>query len=331
MPRRDDPVPPANELQVPDRWSRRDWLSAAVAAGALGVATDARAAAAEKEPAMREPFDYCLNTSTIRGQELPLPTELEIAARAGYQGVEVWAGEIDSYVKSGGSPAELAARARDLGLSIEGVIAFSEWIVDDDARRAKGLEDARRVLDLAAKIGAKRVAAPPAGAVDVRLTSILTMAERYRALLELGAAAGVVPQLELWGFSQTLHRLGEVVAVALEAAHPQACVLLDVYHLYKGGSDVAGLALLGGHAMHLLHMNDYPATPPRAEITDAQRVYPGDGVAPLGQILRTLRDIGFRGMLSLELFNRELWKADAFLVASEGLAKMRAAVAAALG
>ena len=323
----------AHGVDAQDHWSRRGWLSAAVAAGAFGGATTGAmtAIAHSKDSTMREPFGYCLNTSTIRGQELPLPEELQIAARAGYQGVEVWVGEIDGYVKNGGSIPELAARASDLGLSIEGVIAFSEWIVDDEARRAKGLEDARRVLDLAAKIGAKRVAAPPAGAVDVALPSILTMAERYRALLELGDAAGVVPQLELWGFSQTLHRLGEVVAVALEAAHPEACVLLDVYHLYKGGSDVVGLKLLGGNAMHVLHMNDYPATPPRAEITDAHRVYPGDGVAPLGDILRSLREIGFRGMLSLELFNRELWKADAFLVASEGLAKMRAALAAALG
>ena len=40
-------------------------------------------------------------------------------------------------------------------------------------------------------------------------------------------------------------------------------------------------------------------------IADADRVYPGDGVAPIKQILRDLRAIGFRGMLSLELFNRE--------------------------
>ena len=58
-------------------------------------------------------------------------------------------------------------------------------------------------------------------------------------------------------------------------------------------------------------MNDYPAKPPRSEITDAHRVYPGDGVAPLASMLRDLRRIGFRGVLSLELFNRDYWKQDA--------------------
>ena len=65
---------------------------------------------------------------------------------------------------------------------------------------------------------------------------LLAAAERYRALCELGEQMGVVPQVEVWGFSKTLKRLGEAVLVAVESGHPEACVLPDVYHLYKGGS-----------------------------------------------------------------------------------------------
>ena len=101
-----------------------------------------------------------------------------------------------------------------------------------------------------------------------------------------------------------------------------------MYHLYKGGSDFAGLRLVSNEAMHVLHMNDYPAEPPRAEIVDAQRVYPGDGVAPLGDILAQLRGVGFNGVLSLELFNGEYWRQDPARVARTGLEKMKAVVAA---
>ena len=45
-------------------------------------------------------------------------------------------------------------------------------------------------------------------------------------------------------------------------------------------------------------------------------------------MLRDLRRIGFRGVLSLELFNREYWKQDAFQVAQTGLEKMCAVVCA---
>ena len=69
---------------------------------------------------------------------------------------------------------------------------------------------------------------------------------------------------------------------------------------------------------------------PREKLSDADRVYPGDGVAPLTEILRILRDAGFNGALSLELFNRDYWKEDAALVAKTGLEKMQAAVRKAL-
>ncbi|MDQ3537085.1 MAG: sugar phosphate isomerase/epimerase, partial [Bacteroidota bacterium] len=54
-------------------------------------------------------------------------------------------------------------------------------------------------------------------------------------ILEIGKNEGVVPHLELWGFSQNLKRLGDVLYVASESGHPDAHILLDIYHLYKGG------------------------------------------------------------------------------------------------
>ena len=114
--------------------------------------------------------------------------------------------------------------------------------------------------------------------------------------------------------------------VAIESGHPRACVLPDVFHLYKGGSDPNGLRLLSSSAIHVIHLNDYPADPPRQTITDANRIFPGDGIAPLTEIFRNMRDAGFKGYLSLELFNRDYWKRSPIKVAKEGIQKMRAVV-----
>jgi sugar phosphate isomerase/epimerase len=219
----------------------------------------------------------------------------------------------------------LKKRIADHGLTVESAIGFAEWIVDDDARRTKGLEQARRDMDLVQQIGGKRIAAPPAGATNVTDMDYLKAAERYRALLTLGEHIGVVPQVEVWGFSKTLNRLGQTLLVAVESGHPQACILPDVYHLYKGGSDFAGLNLVSGKAMHVFHMNDYPANPPRQTIGDGDRVYPGDGVAPLNDIIQTLRDVDFNGYLSIELFNKTYWQQDPLDVARQALAKMKTA------
>jgi sugar phosphate isomerase/epimerase len=299
------------------------------AAGAATLLAHAETAGAV-DRADNEPFQYCLNTSTIRGQKLSLPDVVDIAARAGYQGIEPWVNEIDAYVQSGGSLSDLKKRIDDHGLTVAGLIGFAEWIVDDDARRAKGLEEAKRNMDLAVQLGAARLAAPPAGLSNDDQPDLDTVARRYRAFLELGDQQGVVPQLELWGFARLLSKLSEVAYVAVQSAHPRACILADSYHLYKGGSDVSGLRLLSGAGLGVFHINDYPADPPRKDITDAHRVLPGDGVAPLGDLFRTLRDIGYRGMLSLEVFNREYWKQDALFVARSGLEKTREEVRKAL-
>jgi sugar phosphate isomerase/epimerase len=129
--------------------------------------------------------------------------------------------------------------------------------------------------------------------------------------------------LEVWGFSTNLSRLAEVLHVCAAADHPDACVLPDVYHLYKGGSNFSDLALLAGPKIPVFHINDYPSEPERSRIQDADRVYPGDGIAPLPQIFTTLQGNGFAGVLSLELFNRTYWEQDPLEVARTGLAKMK--------
>jgi sugar phosphate isomerase/epimerase len=204
-----------------------------------------------------------------------------------------------------------------------------EWIVEDPGRRAKGLEQVRRDMEVVAQIGGRRIAMPPAGVLHENGIALSRISERYRAVLELGDQAGVVPELEFWGTSPYLNRLSQTAYVALEASHSKACVLADVFHLYKGGSGFEGLRLLSGQAIQVIHLNDYPVKPPRASISDRDRVYPGDGVAPLNEILSDLQRVAPGVVLSLELFNSAYWKGDPLDTARTGLAKMKAAVRAA--
>lgn len=304
--------------------SRRNFLIGSLGAGLALTAAPGRAAASASDVAGG--FRYCLNTSTIMGQKLGVVKEIEVAGKAGYQAVELWVRAIDEYVAKGGSLADLRKRLDDLGLSFEGAISFCQWIVDDPAQRAKALEQAKREMEMLAQVGCKRIAAPPIGAKEGPEIDLLKVAERYRAMLDLGDKTGVVPALELWGHSKNLHRIGQCAFVAIETGHPKACILPDVYHIYKGGSDFNGLRLLSAQAVQVCHLNDYPANPPRETITDRDRVYPGDGSAPLQQILADLRRVNPNMVLSLELFNPNYWKLDALEVAKTGLAKMKQVV-----
>lgn len=313
-----------------DPCSRRTLLASSAAAVAAWAAAPGGASGAGAPGEPRAGFGYCLNTSTIRGQKLSPPEEVDVAAKAGYGAVEFWTRELQQYADQGGSLADLRKRLSDQGLAVASAISFANWIADDEAQRAAGLEQWKREMDLIARVGGRHIAAPPSGATKTAITDMAAIARRYRVLLEIGRELGVVPQLEFWGASKTLSRLSEIAMVAIDAGHPDACLLLDAFQLYKSGSPVEGLRLLNGAAMHVFHINDYPADPPREAVTDAHRVYPGDGVAPLVAILRLLAGTGFRGYLSLEVFNRDYWSLDPLVAARTGLEKSRAVAEKAL-
>ncbi len=269
---------------------------------------------------------FCFNTATLRGQKKPISELVDVVSKAGYQAIEPWIGELEAHKSSGKSLKDLAKQIRDAGLEVPSAIGFAEWIVDDNGKRKKGLEQARRDMDLVKEIGGTRIAAPPAGATQAPMLDLGAVSERYAALLKLGRETGIVPQLEMWGFSKNLSRTYEVAQVALNTGDSTACILADIYHIHKGGSSLETIQLLSGQALQVFHMNDFPANPPREKIGDADRVYPGDGIAPIGQILGRMIQAGFKGYLSLELFNPNYYKLDALLVAKTGLEKMKAVV-----
>lgn len=310
--------------------NRRDVLTATGAA-ALGSLASSSTKAAESRPGESAPSKvrFCLNTSTIREKKLELDVEVDLAAEVGYDGIEPWIREIEAYQKSGKSLPDLKKKIADHGMRVESAIGFARWISDDDAERKKGLEQMKRDMDLVHQIGGTHIAAPPVGmhGKDAPAIDLLAAAERYHTILNLGRETGVIPQVEIWGPSQNLSRLGEAVFVAVESGHPDACILPDVYHIYRGGSAFDGLGLINGEAIHCFHFNDYPATPPRLEMNDSHRVYPGDGVAPWKEIIGMLNAIGFSGAASLELFNNDYWKQDPKVVLETGLKKMKAVFA----
>ncbi|SMD43528.1 Sugar phosphate isomerase/epimerase [Aquiflexum balticum DSM 16537] len=266
-------------------------------------------------------FSFCLNTSTIMGQKPGLKGYLDIAAKAGYDGVELWIRDIQEYLSSGNSLSELKKYISDSGLRFENAIGFAPWMVDDDEKRKAGFQQMEKEMELLAELGCTRIAAPAAG-VNAPL-DLFKAGERYKSLLDLGRKTGVMPQLEFWGAFPYFHHLGQVLMVAAVADDPDARILPDVYHLFRGGSGYDGLKMLNGNLIEIFHMNDFVDTIPREKQEDKDRVYPGDGAAPMKQILHDIRNSGGKKVLSLELFNQDYWKQDALQVARTGLSKMK--------
>ncbi len=316
--------------------SRRQVLTGATAAvGAAIVGTASRAEAQAPRPAAAarprpadEPFGYSLNTSTIRGNNLDIVGVVTAASKAGFHAVEPWIQELDAYTSKGGNLKDLGKRIADLGLVVANAIAFNSVAVDDDTARAAAMEKLKTDMDKVAQIGGTRIAAVPGNARTP--ISLDNVAKYYREALELGEKMGVQPLCELWGTHPVLGPLSHGIYVTVAAGRPDASLLLDVFHLYKSGTAFSALKQINGASLHVVHVNDYPQVADSSTLNDSNRIYPGDGVAPYKEIFRDLRDNGFRGYLSLELFNRDYWAKSADENLKTGIEKIRATVKGAL-
>lgn len=269
-------------------------------------------------------WSYCLNTSTIRNCGLNMEQKIRLTASVGYQGIELWVSEIESFVKDGGTLSQLKSWIEGYGIKVPNLIAFFRWADPDRSIRASALEEAKRIFEMANAIGCEFVAAPPFGITDRTDIPLSDIAGYFKDLMSVTKDTGAKPLLEFWGHSKTLGSLKDCLQVLDLVGDPEAKLLADIFHMSKTEGSFELFGQLRSDQIGLIHVNDYPYAPDIKQLKDSQRVYPGDGVAPLKQIFEALRRINYSGMISLELFNEEYEKNGAEYVARTGLEKMKA-------
>jgi 2-keto-myo-inositol isomerase len=269
------------------------------------------------------PFKMALNASTLFPFKLDVKQQMQIAARAGYEGIELWVRDLEGYRANGGRLRDLKQESEQYHLPIVNAISFIKWADADESVRTQAMIQAEQEMRMLASLGCRAIAAPPFGNVEgVALESI---AQAFARLVELGRSIGVEPYLEFWGRARTLSTLNEARSIAARSGVPDAKFLLDPFHMYTGGSDFADLAQLTGTQIGIVHVNDYPAEPGRESIQDKDRVFPGEGIAPCATIAQLLYQAGYRDFLSLELFIPDFGSRSALEVAQSGLSRSRSA------
>ncbi len=302
--------------------TRREAIST-LALGAITACLPCKNSFGKEKKHGENQFRYCLNTSTISGKKPGLKKYIEIAAKAGYNGIEIWVRDVKAYIEAGNSLKALKKYIDQLNITVESAIGFAPWMCGGEA----GIKQMHDEMEMLSVLGCHRIAAPPAGVPSNKTLDFFEAGKKYKQILQLGRQTGVMPQLEFWGAHHKMWHIGQALMVAACADDTDVRLLPDVYHLFRGNSGFESLKMLNGQLIEIFHINDYPGDKPRSEQNDADRVYPGDGAAPLKQILTDLKNMGGEKVLSLELFNRTYWKQDPLLVAKTGLQKMKTAVA----
>ena len=288
--------------------SRREMLKAvgmAIAGSMIGL--NYSCFSPQKSEDVQRGKNFCLNTSTIRAYSLPVDEQVKLCAEAGFDGIELWVSEVDAYIEKGGDYATLRKIIDDSNLKLENMIAFSTWAADDPIKREDGIKTMRHNMEVSASLGSQFVAAPIQG-IDQFIPEMMPeYSNRFLRILEMGDEYGVTPLLELWG-AGVINTLDKATAMAMGTGHPKASLLLDFYHIYRGGGSFESLNLLNGAMLPVFHINDYPANIHISDLRDSDRIFPGDGICPFQSVIPKLREQGFKGALSIEIFNKGYWE-----------------------
>ena len=262
-------------------------------------------------------FTLCLNTSTIRPQ--PLLEKIRLVGEAGFDAIELWINDLYEHVGQGGEIRDVETALADHGLQVPCMIALRQWGEASELEYPLMLDEARRRMELATRLGASYVVAtPPRDACPPS-----QLVDRFGELLDLGRTIGIEPTLEYISFYSSLTTLDQASEILDQLDDDNATLLLDAFHSWNSDSTPGLLAETAGHRISHYHVDDAALGIPAGEQTDPDRVMIGDGQIDLVAEIATLRSIGYQGMISLELFNRQLWQQDPRAVLSVGIERLR--------
>ena len=251
------------------------------------------------------------NTSSAAGYR----RSLEGWARAGIKNVELTNNLLDEFLKSDSLPAAKRVLT-DLGLtpvsSACGV--FGLW--EPNPKRAAQLDAFKKRCEQFASLGLTKIYSPTPTTEKFTEEDYKRGVANMRENGDIAKQFGMVVMAEAVRTSTFIGTLPTMLKMMREAAHPSVAPLLDFYHFWSGLNKLEDLDQIRQGEIGHVHFQDVPDMP-RELLDNTTRIIPGDGVAPLNRMLRTLADKGYAGPLSVELFLPKFQQGDPYEVARE--------------
>jgi 2-keto-myo-inositol isomerase len=240
---------------------------------------------------------------------------LEGWSRAGIKHVELTNTLLDEFLKTDSLPA--AGRVlTDLGLtpvsSACGV--FGLW--EPNPKRAAALDAFRKRCEQFKALGLTRIYSPTPTTEKFTQDDYKRAVDNMRENGDIAKQFGMVVMAEAVRASTFIAALPTMLKLMREAAHPNVAPLLDFYHFWSGPNKLEDLDLIKQGEIGHVHFQDVPDIP-RELLDNTTRLIPGEGIAPLNKMLRTLADKGYAGPLSVELFLPRFQQGDPYEIARE--------------
>ena len=266
--------------------------------------------AAFAQPSRRMRLCLHTNTSSAAGYR----GALEGWAKAGIREVELATTLIEPFLKT--DTLDAAKRI----LTDNGLTAVHASVpgnlLETTPDRAALLEALKKRLEMLAFLGLKKVYTTTNSMQKPVPDQYERVADNMRGLGEIAKSFNMIMSVEFVRASPYMSTLLTALKVTRQAAHPNFGMMFDFYHFWSGPNRLEDMDQIRNGEVQHVHFQDVPDIP-RETLDNNTRIIPGDGVAPIVPILRKLREKGYNGALSVELFAPQFRDGNPYEVARE--------------
>ncbi|HOJ89033.1 MAG TPA: sugar phosphate isomerase/epimerase [Pseudothermotoga sp.] len=253
-----------------------------------------------------------------------LLSDIVSASEAGFDVLEIWKTKLFEALKNH-SMADILSNFVKHGIEPYSINSLEQATFSRDFKEK--LEECEMLCTLAQDVRAKVLIVVP-GFIQQELSQEEIKKETVGTLKEFSKLADhyeIKLAFEFLGFRNcSVNNLNLARQIVESVGRKNVGLVIDTCHLFAGGSTLKDVENTDPSTILIVHINDLPKIEKR-QVQDSDRVMPTDGILPLSDFIKTLRKIGYSGVISVELFNEEYWKLDSKQIAQisyEKLAKL---------
>jgi sugar phosphate isomerase/epimerase len=264
-------------------------------------------------------MNIAMNTVTIK--QVPFSERLKLISEGGFLGVGLWMGEVEDYLKGRKAkpikelleeyrlkPVEMQDSSPSTSTE-ERPRPLHEWQYLTGPKRKRAFEEAKDFFRRFSKLG---IDCPvvAVGTYD-KVGDLRDSVKDFRDLCRLASDFGARVMFEFVGWAKQFNNVKVAWEVVGEANCPNGGMLFDIFHFVKTGSTIEDLKGVDVKKVFLVHISD--AKPLQLGFKEQSRRFrflPGEGEAPLKEIIGFFTEKGYKGFYCLEIFNEKYWAED---------------------
>ena len=265
-------------------------------------------------PKTLDQHDLILCSGTLFGH--PLRAKIRAAAEAGYAGITLWPDDVTQAHGEGLSDADIRKLLADHDQLVVDMDPLLDWTPEAKPKpgeAAVAVTPEAGFYAIAEAFGARSINVVQGFG---RTLDLDRAAEDLAGVCDRAREHGLVVTVEFLPWSGI-----PTAAVALDlvrrTGRPNATILVDTWHWFRGGADLAMLRSVPGSLVGSVQLNDAPRAPSENMMMESMlgRLMPGDGAIPIVEVVRALDQIGSRAPIGVEVFHETHASLDATDVA----------------